>query len=82
MPGTITIDTNDVYVLNYTGDQTDDFISSPYVAWTNGNPVHGSIGGTIDIINTTPAAMGGQRGNFYSNLLLGSVATLSYRTVL
>lgn len=80
MAGTITIDVNDVYVLNYTGDQTDDFIGSTYFTWSGGTPTHGSIGGTVDT-STAPATLTGQRGHFYSNYLLGSVATLGYRVI-
>lgn len=81
MPGTITIDVNDVYVLATTGDQTDDFVRSPFASWGNSvfpTSPHGTITGILNATTGSTAVLTGQRGNFLHNMGLGSVATLNY----
>ena len=81
---TITIDTNDVYVLATTGDQTDDFVRSPFASWGGSafpTSPHNTITGILNATTGNTAVLTGQRGNFLHNMGLGSVATINYTVI-
>lgn len=84
MAGTITIDVNDVYVLATTGDQTDDFVRSPFASWGAAvfpTSPHGTITGILNATLNNTAVLTGQRGNFLYNMGLGSAAALQYTVI-
>ena len=68
----IVIDSADLYQLSTTGAETDKIVSAPYYAQT----FTGSV-----VVSSGTVTITGQKGQFFANLGIGTLATMNYTVI-